>query len=141
MFLFFTNKNLFLCNKNKFLSMERNEFFPQIEETEACCFPKWLEDDIYVNMTASFIIGFLCSGISWGIVYAILFLLIYEFFYFAYKHANSKCYVVFDRVGLIVAALFGYVLGAIFHQKDDFADHTDQFWKDCDKYGKDFDWW
>jgi hypothetical protein len=110
-------------------------------ENSRCNFAKWLEDDIYINMTASFIGGFLFSGISWGIIYVILFLIVYEFLYFIYKHANHDCYPMEDRIGLVVAALLGYVLGAIFHQKDDFADHTYKFWDDCYEYGKNFDWW
>lgn len=106
-----------------------------------CRIAKWLDEDIYITMTASFITGVLFSGISWGIIYVIIFLILYEFFYLAYKHANYKDYYVKERIGVILAALFGYVVGLIFHENDDFQGHYYGFWKDCDNYGKKFDWW
>lgn len=101
----------------------------------------WLENDPYINMTASFIVGFLFSGISWGIVYVIIFLIVYEILYSLYKNANYQYYLIEERIGLVLAALLGYLLGAIFHGKDDFNNHYNGFVQDCRQYGKNFDWW
>lgn len=87
-----------------------------------------------------FMTGLLFSGISWGIIYAILFLIIWEIIYFAYLSANSKMWSLEDRVVVILAAFLGYIIGAIFHDNDDFHKHKEDFWKDMDDYGKNCGW-
>jgi len=106
-----------------------------------CEFFKWFDNDPYIAMTMSLITGFLFSGISWGIVYVIIFLIIYEFFYFAYLHANYKEWKNSERIGVVFAALLGYLLGSIFHNNWDYYNHWNNFKNDCDQYGKNLDWW
>lgn len=99
-----------------------------------------IENDPNFTVASSLILGFLFSGISWGFIYVIIFLIIWEFLYFAYLHSNYRTWDLNERITIILAALLGYIMGAIFHDDDDFYEHQENFKKDWDHYGKEFGW-
>lgn len=103
-------------------------------------FNREIETKMEYSVMIGFMTGLLFSGISWGIIYAILFLTIWEIIYAAYLNANGKGWDLDDRVTVILATFLGYLTGAIFHDQDDFHQHKEDFFKDMDKYGKDCGW-
>ena len=99
-----------------------------------------IENDKGYVFIAALISGILFSEISYGLVYVILFLLIWEFLYFAYLHANYKKWELIDRVLVILGAVLGFLLGRFMHENDDHGSDLDKFKNDCEYYGKQFGW-
>ena len=93
-----------------------------------------------IPILLSFLTGLLFSSISWGIVYVILFLVIWEVIYFGYLDANNRPWIMDDRLLIILAAFLGFIAGRIFHESDDFVDDYKKFNDDADYYGKEFGW-
>ena len=85
-------------------------------------------------------VGILFSGISFGLVYVIIFLLIWEFLYFGYLHANHRHWIMLDRVLVILSAILGFLLGRFLHEDDNHVEEYHKFFDDVDYYGKDFGW-
>ena len=92
------------------------------------------EDPAYWLGSAIFS-GILFSTWSWGIVYLILFLLIYEIFYCIYCQYNSKKFDIGMRIGLFCGAFMGFLIGRSItgmddHEKsmDDFCNHTQKLY-------------
>lgn len=84
--------------------------------------------------------GILFSGISWGFLYVIFFLIIWEFLYYAYTDCNAKIWDAELRLTVILGALLGYLAGANLHGIDDHLSSCQNIWDDCDKYGKACGW-
>jgi hypothetical protein len=99
-----------------------------------------IEKDPNFTILMSLIVGFLFAGISWGLIYVIIFLILWEIAYFAYLDCNGKSWSLESRVTIILAALLGFLLGANLHDKDDHYDHCGKFKEDIDYYGKEFEW-
>jgi hypothetical protein len=99
-----------------------------------------IENDPNFTVASSLILGFLFSGISWGLLYVIIFLIIWEFLYFGYLSCNNKTWDLNQRIVVILAALLGYIMGAIFHDDDDFYEHHENFKKYWNNYGEEFGW-
>lgn len=100
----------------------------------------FVENSPYLLVLSSFLSGLLFSGISWGIVYVILFLIFWEICYFGYVSANGRTWDMDYRITVLMAALLGYLVGAFFHDQDDHWDSWNHFKNNCDYYGKDFGW-
>tara|TARA_R110001599_G_scaffold130823_3_gene306274 strand:- start:271 stop:603 length:333 start_codon:yes stop_codon:yes gene_type:complete len=99
-----------------------------------------IENEPGYSFIMSFILGILFSEISFGLVYVILFLILWEFLYFAYLHANYKRWHLIDRVLIILGAVLGFLLGRFLHEDDDHAKDFDKFQNDYEYYGKQFGW-
>jgi len=99
-----------------------------------------IQNDKGYVVIAALISGILFSGISFGLVYVILFLLIWEFLYFAYLHANYRKWNLGDRILVILAAILGFLLGRFLHEDDDHNADLDKFMDDYEYYGKEFGW-
>jgi hypothetical protein len=84
--------------------------------------------------------GILFSGISWGIIYVIIFLILWEIAYYAYLNVNEKYWDFLFRVTVILAAFLGFLYGSILHEKDDHYENCNKFKEDINYYGKEFDW-
>ena len=93
-----------------------------------------------IPILLSFLTGLLFSGISWGIVCVILFLLIWEVIYFGYLDANNRPWIMDDRLLIILAAFLGFLVGAFFHEKDTHFEDYKKFNDDMDYYGREFGW-
>ena len=100
----------------------------------------YIENDPNFTVLMSLIVGFLFAGISWGIIYIIIFLILWEIAYFAYLDCNNKIWNLETRVTVILAALLGFLLGANLHEIDDHHKNYEDFKNDIDYYGKEFNW-
>ena len=77
---------------------------------------------------ASFFSGFLFSYWNWGIVYVVLFLIVWEIIYFGYHWYREYNYQGMIRIGCIAGVIFGFLINrAIIEQDDHYADIQD-FW-------------
>lgn len=69
--------------------------------------------------------GILFAGVSWGIVYFLLFLFIWEIGYWIYTgYHNDVLWSPGIRVGVVMASLLGFIIGRTFHNM---ADHSDDY--------------
>ena len=103
-------------------------------------FNDWINNDPMAYVLASFLAGLLFSGTSWGIIYVLLFLVLWEILYFCYSDANNMLWNPDERLLLVLAALLGYLTGAFFHDDDNHYEAYHKFKDDIDYYGKEFDW-
>lgn len=72
------------------------------------------------SFVTSFIIGIVFSGISYGILYILFFLIISEFLYYIYLDCNDLNYYK-ERILVCLGGILGYMLGAAFlHNSDDY---------------------
>jgi hypothetical protein len=99
-----------------------------------------IENDLGYSVLMSVIVGILFSQISFGLVYVIIFLLLWEFAYFAYLHSNYRSWHMLDRLLLILGAIMGFLLGRFLHENDDHKKDWDKFKNDYDYYGKELGW-
>lgn len=99
-----------------------------------------IEKDPNFTVLMSLIVGFLFAGISWGIIYVIIFLILWEIAYYAYLDCNDKKWNLETRITIILAALLGFLLGSNLHETDDYYEHCSEFKKDLNHYGKEFEW-
>jgi len=99
-----------------------------------------IKNDPNFTILMSLIVGFLFAGISWGIIYVIIFLILWEIAYFAYLNCNNKKWDLEVRVTVILAAFLGFLLGTNLHDKDDHYESCKKFKKDMKHYGKEFEW-
>lgn len=101
---------------------------------------RFINNDPNAIVLMGFFSGLLFSSISWGIIYVILFLILWEILYFGYLDANGKPWDMDYRVTVVMAALLGYLTGAFFHDADDHYNSLTKFRDDCDHYGKECGW-
>jgi len=100
----------------------------------------FVNNDPFAPVLASFLAGLLFSAVSFGIVYLIIFLIIWEIFYFGYLDVNDRKWSLDDRVLVIFAALLGFLVGRFFHDDDDHGESFTRFHKDMNYYGEQFGW-
>ena len=96
-------------------------------------------DPNYTILMALFT-GLLFSGISWGIIYVIIFLILWELLYFGYLNANGKSWNLQIRLTIILAGILGYLFGSVLHDDDDHYKDCCDFKDDMNYYGKEFGW-
>jgi len=89
---------------------------------------------------SSMIIGILFSGVSFGLVYVIIFILLWEFLYFGYLDCNNKKYNVEDRIIIALSGIMGFLLGRFLHSDDDHYEEFRKFQNDYEYYKKEFGW-
>lgn len=101
-----------------------------------CRINKDLNDDPMYWLGASFFSGFLFSYWSWGILYLLLFLILWEVFYFgyyyAYKGLDMYCPII--RIGIVAGALMGFLIGRAITENDDHDKSIKEFWESVHKY-------
>ena len=88
----------------------------------------------------SFIFGFLFAGISFGLVYVIIFIVVTEFLYFGYLDVNDRYYNFDDRTLIIITGLLGFLLGRFFLGQDDHYEDFKKFQTDYHEYGRNLGW-
>ncbi len=91
--------------------------------------------DIYYDpifyLIFSLLGGILFSGVSWGIVYYIAFLIFWELMYWIYSgYQNSVLWDPALRVGVLFGALLGFIIGRTFHNEADHSKDYKNFKKD-----------
>lgn len=99
------------------------------------------QNDPMAVVLSSFLAGLLFSGVSFGIVYVILFLIFWEFLYFGYLSCNERRWDFDYRILVILAAFLGFLVGAFFHDADDHYESFNKFKDDMEYYGKEFEWY
>jgi hypothetical protein len=89
---------------------------------------------------SSFILGILFSGISFGLVYVIIFLIIWELLYYAYIDCNNRSYMGETRLLSVLYGIAGFLLGRFLHEDDDHHEEFKKFQNHYDYYGIEFGW-
>ena len=86
------------------------------------------EDPMYWT-GAAFFSGFLFSTWSWGIVYLVLFLVIYEILYYGYCRCfgNMSNYSLMIRIGLVAGVFMGFLMGRVITNQADHDENIRQF--------------
>lgn len=92
------------------------------------------------SIISSFIIGILFSGVSFGLVYVIIFILLWEFFYYAYNDCNNRRYNGEVRLLMALYGIAGFLLGRFMLDKDDHHKDFKKFQNDYHYYGREFGW-
>lgn len=100
----------------------------------------FINNDPMAVVLISFMTGLLFSAVSWGLIYVLLFLIIWEILYYGYLNANDRAWGFDHRITVIMAALLGFLLGRFFHDDDDHFSSCSEFKDDVNKYGDDFAW-
>lgn len=100
----------------------------------------FLENDPMASVLSAFLAGLLFSGVSFGLIYVLLFFLFWEILYIGYLDCNNEKWDFGHRVLLIMSALLGFLIGAFFHGSDDHYNSYNKFRKDMDYYGKELGW-
>ena len=82
--------------------------------------------------------GILFAGFSWGFVFFIIFILVWEFGYWIYTGYKNKPWDCAARVGIVLAALLGFIMGRTLHNKadhckdyNDFKNYMNDCFKEC----------
>ena len=88
-----------------------------------------INNDPMYWLGASFFSGFLFSTWSWGILYVLSFLIIYEIGYYIYCSYQSKEYDCMIRIGIVAGALMGFLIGRAIIEDDDHTASIDEFCK------------
>lgn len=86
------------------------------------------EDPMYWT-GAAFFSGVLFSTWSWGILYLLTFLLIYEIGYYIYCYSFSKMdqYDLMIRIGIVAGAFMGFLIGRNITETDDHEESIKEF--------------
>ena len=84
-----------------------------------CRMKRDLNEDPAYWLGASFFSGFLFATWSWGIVYLLIFLIIYEIGYFIYQQQKDQEYDWVIRLGIVAGAIMGFLIGRAITQDDD----------------------
>ena len=101
-----------------------------------CQMNKDLNEDPMYWLGASFFSGFLFSSWSWGILYLLLFLFIWEICYYVYcySYRGLDDYDFMIRIGIVAGALMGFLIGRGITENDDHEKSIEDFWISVNKY-------
>lgn len=97
-------------------------------------------NDPKYSIISSFIIGILFSGISFGLAYVILFIILWEFLYYIYLDCNERPYNWEVRILMALYGIAGFLLGRFLHDDDDHCEEFKKFQNDYEHYGREFGW-
>lgn len=94
------------------------------------------EDPMYI-LGASLFYGFLFSTWSWGILYLILFLVIWEIGYYIFCRYTNKMLTYYPciRFGIVCGSIMGFLIGRNITEMED---HEESAIELCDKIRKFF---
>lgn len=92
-------------------------------------------DPAYV-LGASFFSGFLFSTWSWGILYLISFLVLYEIAYYIYCYNFNKldAYGLQIRIGVVSGTIMGFLMGRCITGTDNHEESIQEFKQTFKKY-------
>lgn len=111
-----------------------------------CQMVKDLNEDPMYWLGASFFSGFLFSTWSWGILYLIVFLIIWEIGYYIYCYAykgwdgyghmfgDYRVNYFMIRLGIVAGAIMGFLIGRAIIEDDDHEQSIKDFWATISKY-------
>ena len=85
-------------------------------------------------------VGILFSGVSFGLVYVILFIVLWEILYFLYSDSKNMVYSAEDRLLFALGSIMGFLLGRLMHNDDDHFKEYKKFRKDYDNCGEACGW-
>lgn len=92
-------------------------------------------------LVASIAVGILFAGVSWSIIYYIIFLIIWEIGYWIYTGYDNNSEWDFElRLGLVLGTLFGFLIGRTLHDKADCSADWCEFRKDMRYYFHECGW-
>ena len=101
---------------------------------------QFINNDPMALVLMSYISGLLFAGVSFGIVYVILFLLFWEMLYYGYLNVNGRRWDWQLRITIIAAAILGFLVGAsTIHDNDDHLSSCKNFPKEMKHYAKECD--
>ena len=88
-----------------------------------------LDKDPLYWLGAAFFSGFLFSSWSWGILYALTFLIIYEigYYIYCYSYKGTNEYSLMIRLGIVAGALMGFLIGRAITEDDDHEESIREF--------------
>lgn len=92
-----------------------------------------MKQDLYEDpqywLGASFFSGFLFAAWSWGILYLIAFLMVWEIGYYMYSYSSNNLdnYSFMIRLGLVAGALMGFLIGRAIIEMDDHEKSIQEF--------------
>ena len=75
---------------------------------------KFFQDDNktpMVQVISALAFGVLLSPWAQGIFFLVIFIVIYEIFFYLFTHGNPRYYNVFVRVSVMMASILGYIIG------------------------------
>ena len=78
-------------------------------------FNKSYTEDIEFQVILSLAIGILLAPFSWGIMYTVLFVIIFEAYVFTVTSIYPPSVAMMDRVIINLVFFFGWILGRIFY--------------------------
>jgi len=91
------------------------------------------EDPMYW-LGASFFSGFLFATWSWGILYLLVFLVVWEIGYYIYCRNFAGDYDLMIRIGIAAGAMMGFLIGRAITENDDHEKSIDDFCDDVHRY-------
>ena len=93
------------------------------------------EDPVYV-LGASLFSGFLFATWSWGILYLLVFLILWEIGYYLYcrNFRDINDYDITIRIGIAAGAIMGFLIGRCITKNDDHEKSIVEFWETVHKY-------
>ena len=102
----------------------------------SCRMEKDLNEDPMYWLGASFFSGFLFAEWSWGILYLLVFLIIWEIGYYIYCYAYRGLdnYYFMIRIGIVAGAIMGFLIGRAITQNDDHEKSIREFWESVRKH-------
>lgn len=102
----------------------------------SCRMERDLNADPMYWLGASFFSGFLFAEWSWGILYLLVFLIIWEIGYYIYSYAyrgfNDYYFVI--RIGIVAGSIMGFLIGRAITQNDDHEKSIREFWESVRKH-------
>jgi len=101
-----------------------------------CRMNKDLNEDPMYWLGASFFSGFLFSSWSWGILYLLVFLIIWEIGYYIYccNYKGLDKYSFMIRIGIVAGALMGFLIARGIIEDDDHGKSMNEFWDSISRY-------
>ena len=103
-----------------------------------------MEYEIYHNpiytIGAAFFAGILFSPWSFGIIYYLLFLIIWELLFYGWCNYKNVFWNWQIRLSIVLAALFGFLLGRTMINEDDHAGSVKEFKCRMNRYLKNVGW-
>ena len=94
-----------------------------------CHMKKDINEDPMYWIGSAFFSGFLFATWSWGILYLLVFLILYEIGYYVYCYSSDKLtnYNLLIRIGIVLGAVAGFLIGRAITENDDHEKSIKEF--------------
>ena len=101
-----------------------------------CTMKRDINSDPSYVLGAALFSGFLFSTWSWGILYLVTFLIIYEIIYYIYCYNFNKLssYGLQIRIGIVAGTIMGFLLGRCITGTDNHEESIEEFKQTFRKY-------